>query len=60
MAKENKTIEVNDREKRVIRLVTLLNDKQLFGLECFVAGMGVRGTTEEKTDCQQEVRGAVV
>lgn len=60
MKKENKTIEVNDREKRVIRIVTLLNDKQLFGLECFVAGMGVRGTEEEKTDRQQAAQGATV
>lgn len=60
MAKENKTIEVNDREKRVIRLVTLLSDKELFGLECFVAGMGVREELKEKADRQQAAQGAAV
>ena len=38
MAQKENTITINDRDKRVIRLVTRLTDKELFGLECFLAG----------------------
>ena len=39
MAAERTTI--TERDRRVINLVTRLSDRELFGLECFLAGTRV-------------------
>ena len=43
--------ELTEREQRVIKWVSNLSDKELFGLECFLAGTRVAAKetqTEEK------------
>lgn len=37
MAKEN--MKITERDRRAIFLVAKLNDKELFGLECYLAGV---------------------
>ena len=60
MAKENKTLEVNEREIRIIRLAKSLSDKELFGIECIIAGMRVREMTKETAAGEHMPEGAVV
>lgn len=62
MAQTENTIKINDRDKRVIRLVTRLSDKELFGLECFLAGTRAGALDAEKrtADRQQAAQGAAV
>ena len=38
---EKKQIAVTEREKRVIKWIANLSDRELFGLECFLAGTRV-------------------
>lgn len=37
MAKEN--MKITERDRRAILLVAKLDDKELFGLECYIAGV---------------------
>lgn len=43
---------ITEREQRVIRWISTLSDKELFGLECFLAGTRV-GAREDLTDVKQ-------
>lgn len=47
MAAERTTI--TERDRRVINLVTRLSDRELFGLECFLAGTRVAKKEESAT-----------
>ena len=40
---------ITERDRRVINLVTRLNDRELFGLECFLAGTRVAKKEELAT-----------
>lgn len=49
MAKQNMTI--TERDRRAIFLVAKLNDKELFGLECYLAGTrAAAGSQNRKQD----------
>lgn len=49
MGKENMTI--TERDRRAIFLVAKLNDKELFGLECYLAGTrAAAGSQNRKQD----------
>lgn len=60
MAKQNMTI--TERDRRAIFLVAKLNDKELFGLECYLAGTRAASrAAENQTDSrQQAAQGASV
>lgn len=49
--------ELTEREQRVIKWVSNLSDKELFGLECFLAGTRVaaKETQTEETPGEQDV-----
>lgn len=50
------TITVNDRDLKVIQLITHLNDKEIFGLTCFLAGTRVR---EQDIGCRDREKDAL-
>lgn len=60
MAQTQNNIAISDRDRKVIHIVTRLTDKELFGLECFLAGTraGARGAGEktEKQEQPEEMR----
>lgn len=41
---------ITERDRRVINLVTKLSDRELFGLECFLAGARVAKKEETKNN----------
>lgn len=62
MAQTENTIAISDRDKKMIRLVTRLSEKEIFGIECFLAGIraGASDTEKKKADRQQAAQGAAV
>lgn len=63
MAKQNMTI--TERDRRAIFLVAKLNDKELFGLECYLAGTraaaGSQNRKQDRTAASERMpEGAVV
>lgn len=50
---------ITEREQRVIRWISTLSDKELFGLECFLAGTRV-GAREDLTDVKQSIQGKII
>ena len=50
---------ITEREQRVIRWISTLSDKELFGLECFLVGTRV-GAREDLTDAKQSIRGKII
>lgn len=45
---------ITERDRRVINLVTRLSDRELFGLECFLAGARVAKKEEPATKQKAE------
>lgn len=62
MAQTEKTAAINERDRRVIGIVSRLTDKELFGLECFLAGTraGAHDAEKRAADRQQAAQGAAV
>nr|DAH09690.1 MAG TPA: hypothetical protein [Caudoviricetes sp.] len=47
MTAEKTTIALTERDKQVISLVSKLTDREVFGLECFLAGIRLREQPEQ-------------
>lgn len=62
MTQTKDTIMISDRDKKMIRLVTRLSDKEIFGIECFLAGIraGASDAEKKKADQQQTAQSVAV
>lgn len=45
---KKKNIEIGEKEREVISMITKLDETELFGLQCFVAGLHTQKSKESK------------
>jgi hypothetical protein len=51
---KNRQLTISERDRRAIVLLARLTDKELFGLECYLAGTRAAGRTAERQEATKQ------
>lgn len=52
MKSNENTIEISDRDRKLISIISALDDQTVYGLECFLVGISIGAENGKNSSCE--------